>query len=86
MHMDDNFTAMGELCNCLLGALPWTLRCTIDSLVRSKGYLPRTKDLTRQPVVGDPQQKKQKRYIGCLAHVVSGMFYSVVAYRRQPNL
>ena len=28
----------------------------------------------------------KKRYPGCLAHVVSGMFYSVVANRRQPNL
>ena len=58
-------------------------------LVRSKGCSPRTNDLTRQPAVTDRQKEKEqekKRYPGCLAHVVSGMFFCVVAYRRQPNL
>ena len=53
--------------------------------MRRKGSLPRTKDLTRQPAVGN-RQKKQKQYPGCLAHVVSGMLDSVVANRRQPIL
>ena len=37
--------------------------------------------------MGDRQKKKRKkkRYPGCLAHVVSGMFHSVIANRRQPN-
>ena len=54
-------------------------------LVRSKGCSHRTNDLTRQPAVTDRQKKKKKRYPG-LAHVISGMFYSVVANRRQSNL
>ena len=28
----------------------------------------------------------KKRYTGCLAHAVIGVFYSVVVYRLQPNL
>ena len=32
------------------------------------------------------ENKNKKRYHGCLAHVVRGVFYSVVAHRRQPNL
>ena len=32
------------------------------------------------------KNKNKKRYPGCLAHVVGGMFCSVVANRRQPNL
>ena len=32
------------------------------------------------------KKKKKMRYPGYLAHVVSGMFYSVVDNRRQPNL
>ena len=56
-------------------------------LARSKGSSPHTNDITRQPAADDRQrEKKKKKYPGCLAHVVSGMFYSVVATRRQPNL
>ena len=55
--------------------------------MRSKGSFPRTNDLSRRPAVGDRQQKeKTKRYPGCLALLVSGMCYSVVANRRPPNL
>ena len=56
--------------------------------MRSIGCSPRTLDLTRQPGATNLQNKKnKKRYLGCLAYVVSGMFYSsVVANRRQPNL
>ena len=35
-------TAMGLPCNCLMGALPQTLRDPIIPLVRSKGSPPRT--------------------------------------------
>ena len=37
---------------------------------------------------GDRQKKtnKQKRYPGCPAHAVIGVFYSIVANRRQPSL
>ena len=78
---------MRVLCNCLLGALPRTLRDAINYLVRRKGSLPRANALTRRPAVDDrhPPPKK-KRYPGCLAHVVSGNFYTVVVNRRQPNL
>ena len=56
--------------------------------MRSKGSPPRKNDLTRPPTVIDRQKNKNKkeRYPGGLAHVVSGMFYSVVANRRQPYL
>ena len=47
---------------------------------------PPTKDLTRPPAVTDRLTRKtKKRYPGCVAHVVSGMRYSVVT-NRQPNL
>ena len=65
----------------------YLVRDMINFLVRIKASLPRINDLTRQPAVGDRQKNKnKKRYPGCLAHVVSGMFYSAVANRRQPNL
>ena len=77
---------MGVLCNGLVGVLPYTwytVRDTIIPLVRRKGS-PRTKnDLTRPPAV---VTAKKKRYPDCLAYVVRGVFYSVVANRRQPNL
>ena len=83
-------TAMGLVCNCLMGALPQTLRDPIIPLVRSKGSPPRTYDPTRPPVAATAKKQKQKTvrmYPGCLAHVVvSGMFYSVVTSRRPPNL
>ena len=43
--------------------------------------------LTRPPAVVTAKKTK-KRYAGCLliAHAVQGVFYSVVANRRQPNL
>ena len=62
------------------------IRDTINSFVRSKGYLPRTKYLTRRQMWVTARNKTQKRHRGCLAHVVSGMFYSVVANRCQSNL
>ena len=43
-------TAIGLLCNCLMGASSHTLRDPIILLVRSKGSPPRTNDLTRPPV------------------------------------
>ena len=58
-------------------------------LVRSKGCSPRTNDPTRQPAVTDRQQKKEGKKSGTLvvqAQVLSGMFYGVVANRRQPDL
>ena len=79
-------TAMGILCNCLNGALPYTwytLRDTITSLVRSLGSPPLTNHLTRQPAMATA---KNKRHPGCPVHAVIGVFYSVVANRRQPNL
>ena len=72
---------MGVLCNCPVGDLPSVLRDTIIPLVQSKIAPPRTNDLTRPPAVIDAKQ--QKRYPGGLAHVVSGVFHSVVANRRQ---
>ena len=67
---------MGVLCICLVGDLPYTLRDKAIPLVRSKGYPPRSNDLTRSPAVTDC--RKKKRSLGCLGHVVSGMVYSVV--------
>ena len=55
--------------------------------MRSKGYLPRINDLLLdnqlRPTANPPPSTK--RYPACLAHVVSSMFFSVVANRRQPN-
>ena len=45
-------TAMGVLCNCLLGAIPITLRDAITPLVRGIGSPPGTTDPTRPPAVG----------------------------------
>ena len=50
------------LCNCNTASrVPYLkhylVRDTINSLVWSKGYLPHTNDLTRQPAVGDRQTK-----------------------------
>ena len=65
----------------------YQVRDTIIPLVRSKGSLPHTNDLTRPPAVTDRQKEKEKkRYPGCLAQVVNGMFYSVAVNRRQPNI
>ena len=81
---------MGVLCDCPRGCLTmFTLRDTIIPLVRSKTSPPRTNDVTGLPAVIDPPletQTKNGMYLGGLAHVVSGMFYSVVANRGQPNL
>ena len=80
---------MSLLCNCLLGALPYTwytLRYDHPPLCGVK-VLPAQNDPTRPPAVMTAKKKKQKkRYPGCLAHAVRGVFYSVVADRRQPNL
>ena len=67
---------MGVLNNCLVGALPYTLRDTIIPLVRSKASPPRTNDLNRSQAVTDRQ--KTKGHPVCLAHVLSGMSHSVV--------
>ena len=61
---------MGVLCNCLSGTLPKVI------------YLAQMIELNNQLWA----TAKQKPHRGCLAHVVSGIFYSVVANRRQPNL
>ena len=79
-------TAMGLLCICLMCALPQTLLAPTIPLVRSKGCLPRANDLTRPPVAAIAKQKTNGMYPGCLAHVVSGISYSAVTNRRQPNL
>ena len=63
---------------------PYTLRDTIIPIERR--LHPAQIVLTRpSPVVTD-RRKRTKQYPGCLAQAVSGMFYSVVANRRQPNL
>ena len=75
---------MGLPCNCLIGALPKTLRDPIIPLMRRKGFPPRTYDLTRPAVAATAKKKKKNgMYPGCLAHVVIGMFYSVC--RCQPK-
>ena len=53
-------TAEGVLCNCLVGALPYTLRDTIIPLVRSESSPPRTDDLARSPAVTDRQKNPNK--------------------------
>ena len=40
-------TAMGLMCNCLVGAVPYTLHDPIIPSARSQGFPPRTNDLTR---------------------------------------
>ena len=54
-------TAMGLLCNCLMGALPQTLRDPIIPLVRSKGSPPRTNDLTRPPVAATAKKRRNNK-------------------------
>ena len=68
-------TATGVLCNCLVGFF---------NIKTSEGSPSRAKGLTLSSAVTDRQ--KQRRYPGCLAHVVRGMYCSAVANRRQPNL
>ena len=79
---------MGVLCNCLLGALPWTPRDTIIPTCAEWELFSSHKLSDSTTTCDRPQIKKKKkeRYPGCLPHLVSGMFYSVVANRRQPNL
>ena len=73
------------LCNCLVGALPYS------------HYVMRSFPLCGVRVLHPPHyvvysitimvtaKKQQKRYLGCLAHAVIGMLYSVVANQRQPQ-
>ena len=49
-------------------------------------YLAQMVYLDNQLWATTKKQNKKKRYTGCLAHLVSGMIYSVVANRPQPNL
>ena len=49
-------TTMGLLRNCLVGALPETVRDKVIPLEQSKGFPPRTNDLTRSPVVTHRQK------------------------------
>ena len=53
--------------------------------MRSKASPPRTKDLLTRPPAAAIPRTKNGMYPGCLAHVVSGMLYSVAADRRQPK-
>ena len=72
-------TAMGLPCNYLMGALRRTRRHPIIPLVRSKGSPPRTNGVAlARPQVAAAAKKDIYIYPGCLAHVASGMFYSVV--------
>ena len=57
-------TAMSILCNCLVGALPSTLRDPIIPLVRSKGSPPRTNGLSRPPVAATAKKEKKKNIWG----------------------
>ena len=60
----------------------------IIPLVRGKGSQPRTNDVTRLPAATDRRTKNTKKavpWLSPVARVVSGMFYSVVANRRQPS-
>ena len=70
------------LCNCLVGALPYSHYVMRSFLCRDRFLHPAQYDLTRQPSWWPP---KKKRYHGCLAYAVIGMFYSVVAHQRQPQ-
>ena len=77
---------MGLLCICLVNALPYT-HYVMRSIPRAELSFSRPKDdLTRPPaMVTAKKLQLKKRYPGCLAHAVRGVFYSVVANRRQPN-
>lgn len=73
--------------DCLVGALPQTLRDTIIPFVRSKGSPTLTNDHARSRAVADRQENTQNKVAsGCLAHLVSGMLSSAVSNRHQPNL
>ena len=77
------------LCNCLLGALPFS-HYAMQSfpLCGVRVLHPAQYDLLDNHQ-GDRQKQKQKqqkkRHAGCLSHAVIGMFYSVVANQRQPQ-
>ena len=66
-------TAMALLCDCLVGALPYT-HYVIDHPPCAEGmFSPHEHDLTRPLAV--VTAKKQKRYPGCLAHAMRVVLY-----------
>ena len=81
---------MGTLCNCLVGALPYT-KYTLSHWVIRSLPLCRVKVLHPAQMIsshGDRQTNKtnKKRHPGCLPAHAIGMLYSVVVHRRQPDL
>ena len=79
-------TAMGVLCDCLMGASPSTLHDSISLLVQSKVLHPPQMTNSTASCSDRKKHKTNGMYLGCPGHVVSGMFHGVVANRRQPNL
>ena len=77
-------TAMGSLYNCLVGASPCTPYVIRSSPLYGVEALPAKKIISNSTTSRGDRQKA-KRYPGCLAHGVRGVFYSVVANRRQPT-
>ena len=76
------------LCNCLVGALPCSHYYAMRSspLCGVRVVHPAQYDLTRQRSWQPPKNKQNKRYPGCLAHTVIGMFYNVVANHANSNI
>ena len=79
-------TAMGVLCDCLMGASPSTLHDSISLLVQSKVLHPPQMTNSTASCSDRKKNKTNGMYLGCPGDAVSGMFYGVVANRRQPNL
>ena len=73
------------LCNCLVGALPFS-NYVMRSFPLSGAMVlhPAHYDLIDNHH-GDRQKKTKKRYPGCLANAMNGLFYGVVANQRQPQ-
>ena len=75
------------LCNRLVGALPYSHYVMRSFLLCGVRVFPAQYDILGNHH-GDRKNKnknKKKRYSVCLAHAVTGMFYIVVAYQRQPQ-
>ena len=74
------------LCNCLVGALPYSHYAERSFPLSGVRVLHLAQYDLLDNHHGDPlKTRKERRYAGCLAHAVIGMFYSVVANQRQPQ-
>ena len=82
-HSRDSYGYYYLLCNCLVGALSYSPYVMRSFLLCGVG-LSTPHNIIDLDNHHSNRQKGKKRYPGCLARVVIGMFYSVVASQLQP--